>query len=424
MFKGLNPTSKKAVIATLIISLVLLFGSMTPPLLGYIFRSYPPPEYNPMLLLQIPAFVGMIVSFVIGPLALKVNLKILTVIATVAALIYFLIFLFVGSTNFTMLLVAACFMGITQGAAFVLTGSIFGAYVLDPLQRANFVAISGAILNGGAAVVNIIGGIVAAQNEGLNWNNAYWLGLLIVPALILFWIMMPWAPEADEAPAGGPEGHGGPGGPGGPPPPSGGIPPKVWMIIGMGLIAFLGMAVFLLNVGTYITEELGQAWGYGYTTTESGLANSIFTIFGVVAGFSFPIVVKFLKNWIAAIGYALAGVGLFFIMTFQDNIFLIYAGAGLCGYGFNVAMPFVMGQLMAITPPRLIPVVMSLNMGFMNLGMTFAPNIFGALGGMIDGFIATQLFIAIFFVAAAVVIAVLLFVVMKPKAPEGPPAEH
>jgi len=419
MFKGLNPTSKKAVTAALIISLVLLFGSMTPPLLGYIFRSYPPPEYNPMLLLQIPAFVGMIVSFIIGPLALKVNLKILVAISAVAALVYFLIFLFVGSDNFTALMIAAVFMGITQGAAFVLPGAIFGAYIADPAQRANFVAIAGALLNGGAAVVNIIGGIIAAQAEGINWNNAYWLGLLIIPALVIFWILMPWAPDAEEAAEGEVEGAGMPA-----QVTEGGIPPKVFMIIGMAALAFLGMAVFLLNVGTYITEELGAGLGYGYTTTESGLANSIFTIFGVAAGFTFPIIIKFLKNWVAAIGYVLGACGLFVIMTFQDSIFLIYAGAGLCGYGFNIALPFVMGQIMAITPPRWIPVALSLNMGFMNLGMTFAPNIFGALGGMIDEFIASQLFIAIFFVLAAAVLAVLLFVVMKPKGQEGPPPAH
>jgi len=411
--KGLNATSKKAVMATLIISLVLLFFSMTPPLLGYIFRSYPPPDYNPMLLLQVPAFVGMIVSFVVGPIALKVNLKYLVVIAALSALIYFMIFLFVGSSNFTALLIAAGIVGICQGSAMVLTASIFGAYVVDPAQRANFVAISGAMLNGGAAVVNILGGIIAAQNEGLNWENAYWLGLLVIPALIIFWILMPKAPDTSDA--GDAAGHGGPA-----QVTTGGIPPKVFMVIGMAFLAFLGMAVFLLNVGTYITEELFE---HGYTTAESGLANSVFTIFGIAAGFSFPFTVRILKAWIVPISYVLVAIGLFMIMTFQANIILIFLGAGLCGLGFNSALPFIMGHLMQITPPKWIPIAVSLNIGAMNLAFSFAPNIMGALGGLHSPMISSQILMAIFLVAAAAVISVFLLVLWKPKAPVAPPAE-
>jgi len=419
MFKGLNPTSKKAVIATLIISLVLLFFSMTAPLLGYIFRSYPPPEYNPFLILQVPAFVAMIVSFVVGPLAMKVNLKYLMVVAAVAMLIYFLIFALVGSSSFQILLVGAGIVGIAQGAGMVLTSSIFGAYVLDPDQRANFVAISGAILNGGGAIVNVIGGIIAAQNEGLNWNNAYWLGLLIIPVLIVFWILMPKAPEFDEVSAAGP------GGPGGPPPEAKGfLPLKVWLLIVMGLIVSMGMASFLLNVGTYITEELGATLGYGYTTVESGMANSLWTILGVVAGFSFPFVVKILKTWIVPVGYAVGAVGFWMIMTMQDSIALIYVGAGLAGLGFNVAMPYVMGKMMALTPPRWIPVAMSLNMGAMNLCFTFAPNVLAALGGLHSPYYSSQILVGIILVAIGIVISIFLLVIWKDKAPEGPPPGH
>ncbi|MDR2957398.1 MAG: hypothetical protein LBU61_04345, partial [Coriobacteriales bacterium] len=132
MFKGLNPTSKKAVIATLAISLVLIISSMTPPLLGYIMRTYPPPEYNVFLLVQVPAFVGMVVSFIAGPLALKINMKTLMAISATALFVYFMIFAFFGTTSFTALLIAVVIIGITRGSAMVLTSSIFGLYVSDP----------------------------------------------------------------------------------------------------------------------------------------------------------------------------------------------------------------------------------------------------------------------------------------------------
>lgn len=415
MFKGLSATNKKAVIATLIISLVLLFGSMTAPLLGYIMMSYP--DENVFLILQVPAFVGMIVSFLMGPLAMKVNLKYLMAIAALTAFIYFMIFALVGSGNFMALVIGAGVVGICQGAGMVLTSSIFGQYVADPDQRANFVAISGALLNGGGAVVNVVGGIIAAANGGINWNNAYWLGLLVIPCLVVFWIMMPKAPVYDDVPAGGPGGHGGPGGP-----PmigaQGGIPLKVWLIIAMGLIGSMGMAAFLLNVGTYITVELAP---YGYTSVESGMANSLWTILGVVAGFSFPFIVRVLKAWIVPIAYVGGAIGFFFIMTFQSNIALIYVGAGMAGLFLNIAMPYVMGRMMALTPIKYIPIVMSLNMGAMNLCFTFAPTVLAIAAAPMGGLFSQQIFIGVILLGAVAVISFFLFVLWKDKEPAGPP---
>jgi len=414
--KGMSAISKKATLAVLVISSVLLFGSMTAPLLEYISNSFPDitpgSEYS---ILTVPALVAMFVSFAIGPLALKVNLKYLMVVTALAALAYFLIFALAGDSNFNLLLVGAGIVGVCQGAAMVLTSSILGAYVVDPGQRANFVAISGAIMNGGAAIVNVVGGVIAAGNDGANWPNAYWLGVLIIPALIVFWFLMPKQPDAPE---GAPSGLSGEGEPAGSPQSSGGIPFKVWLIIGLGLIVSLGMASFLLNVGKYVVGELQIG-----TSAEAGIANSLFTIFGVIAGFSFAFVVRGLKNWIAPIGYAIGGVGLAVMVFMNSSIMGIFIGASLCGLGFNIAMPYVMGQMMAITPPRLIPVVMSVNMGIMNLCFFGVPYILGFASAPFGGTIASQLLIGTVLVAIAVVLGILLFVFWKAPAPAAPPAE-
>ena len=402
---GLSATSRKAVLAAMIISVVLLFGSMTPPLLAYIMYSYPGEPV--MLLLQIPAFVGMIVSFLVGPLAMRINMKWLMITAALSALVYFCIFAFVGANGpFTMLLFAAGIVGICQGAAMVLTSSIFGAYVVDPSQRANFVAISIALTNGGAAVVNIVGGIIAAGNGGANWPYAYFLGIAIIPALIVFWILMPRQPdpvEADKTGTGGPPEHGA-----GSPAPTGFIPLKAFLLIGMGTMVFLGVAVLLLNVGNYVVDELKVG-----TSAESGLANALFTILGVAAGFSFPLIVKFTRNMTAPIGYAICAAGLACLVFANTSIIGIFVGACLCGFGLNFAMPFVVGQVMAITPPRWIPVAVSINMGGMNMMMTFNPNIMGGASRLLNGTIESQILIGSVLVAVGVLCAIVLCVFWK-----------
>jgi MFS family permease len=308
-----------------------------------------------------------------------------------------------------LLLVAAAIVGITQGAAFVLTSSIFGAFILNPGQRANFVAIAGAIMNGGAAIINVVGGIIAAGNGGANWPYAYLLGLLIIPALIAFWILMPTKPEPVEA-------GDGPGFPGGPAPATK-IPLKVWLIVALGGLVTLGMAGFLLNVGLYIDTELGVGG-----PAEAGVANSVFTILGVVAGFSFPFIIRFLKNLIAPIGYAIGALGLFTMVFLNSSVVGIFLGAALCGLGFNIAMPFVMGHMMAISPPRYIPMVMSVNMGLMNLLFFGVPTILGQASKPFGGTIAVQLLIGAIVVSIGAAIAVFLFVLWKAPAPAAPPA--
>jgi len=403
----LSATSRKAVLAVMIISVVLLFGSMTPPLLAYIMYSYPGEPV--MLLLQIPAFVGMIVSFLVGPLAMRINLKWLMVVTALSSLVYFCIFAYVGADGpFAMLLFAAGMVGICQGAAMVLTSSILGAYVFDPGRRANFIAISTALLNGGAAVINIIGGVIAAGNGGANWPYAYFLGLLIIPALIVFCIMMPRQPDAVEA---GKAGNGGPSGHGGPIP-AGFIPLKAFLLIGMSTMVFLGVAVLLLNVGNYIVDELKIG-----TSAEAGLANALFTILGVIAGFSFPLIVKFTKNLTVPIGYAVCAVGLACLAFANTSIIGIFVGACLCGFGLTAAIPFVLGHLMVITPPRWIPVALSINIGGMNMAMTFNPNIMGGASQLLNGTIESQFLIGTVLVAIGVLCAIVLLVLWKNPAP-------
>jgi len=412
--KDLSATSRKAVIAIMAISLVLLFGSMTAPLLEYIKNSYPDiVEGSEYLILTIPALVGMAVSFVIGPLAMKINMKYLMIVAALAAFVYFAIFALVGVSNFSLLLVGAGIVGICQGAAMVLTSSLFGAYITDAAARANYVAISGALMNGGGAIVNIVGGMIASGNGGADWPHAYYLGVLIIPAIVVFWFIMPKQPDPVESAAGPSEGA-----EGGPAAPSGFIPIKAFLMIALATFVFICLAGFLLNVSLYIVGELS----IGATSSEAGLANALFTILGVVAGFTYPIISRFLKNWVAVLGWAFAACGMFMVVFLNTQIITIYVGACLLGLGFNIANPFVMAQIMAVTPPRWIPIAMSIMMGAMNLGMFLYPYIFGAISAPFGGTIASQMMLGGFGIAIGAALGVFLFAFAK-KSPAPAVAE-
>ena len=367
-------TSQRATVALLIICFVFLFASMTSPLLAYIMQSYPEIDQGAaMRLMTLPALVGLVVSFLVGPVATKISRKLLIVLSACCAFAYFVIFVIIGGNGpFYMLLAAAGISGICQGSAMILTTSIVGEFI-EAAKRATVIALSGAVMNGGGALVNLIGGIIAAGNGGANWPYAYYLGMLYIPAIILFWIIMPDKPDTAAA---------GPAAPGVPEAAakSGGLPVRAVLIIILSVVFFLCIISFMLNISIYVISEYKLG-----TSVESGLANSLFTILGIAAGFAFALLVKVFRKWIVFAGYALTAVGLFMLVFIHASLIGVYAGACLMGFGFNMANPYLVSRLIGITPPRLIPIAVSLQMGGANLGMFFAMDILGFLSRFAGG---------------------------------------
>jgi MFS family permease len=189
-------TQKKALVAIYIMSFVVMLHGMTNTTIAYIIDSYSElPPVSVQQLVSLPSIFGLIVSFILGPIAMKINKKYLTLFTGMCVIIYFAIFAFVGSNGpFFLLLLATVPAGIAMGAAMTLISSMIGEFV-GAEKRANCVAISMALMNGGNALMAILGGAIAARGGGDNWSHAYYLGVFVIPALILFNILMPKNPS-------------------------------------------------------------------------------------------------------------------------------------------------------------------------------------------------------------------------------------
>jgi MFS family permease len=239
---------------------------VTGALLAYIFQAYGE-TVSPdtiMLVMTLPSLVGVAGTFAAGPLAMKFNKKTLILGCAGLLFVYFAILGMVGPHGpFWLLLFAAVLAGICQGGSVTLTSLIIGEYSA-PEKRAARMARSGAILNGGAALINIIGGMIAAGNGGANWPYAYYLGIIILPAMVLFFILMPnRAPEAAapaEHEAGGASAQADD---------RFFIPPRVLLMDLAVLAAAIAYAAFILNVSTHIigVYQLGDS-------SHAGLGNA------------------------------------------------------------------------------------------------------------------------------------------------------
>jgi predicted MFS family arabinose efflux permease len=352
-------------------------------------------------LLSLPAVFGLIVSFIIGPIAMRINKKYLTIFASLLILIYFAIFVFTGSNGpFPLLLCAAACAGIAQGMAMTLISSMIGEFV-GPEKSATYVAISTALMNGGAALMAIAGGAIAAGNGGANWPRAYYPGAILLPAIIVFGILMPKKPDgAESAPhAAHPEKAPSPA-------PAGKdkLPSRIIAIGILGLFSSICVCGFLFYISVYIVNEhkLGS-------TVEVGIASSIFTFTGLVAGFTYAIWAKLFKKALILVAYALVALGLFFMMTFTTTLFGAFAGALIMGWGFNLANPYTMGFIMRITPPRLAPVGISFLMAGVNLGMFFAIFVLNFLSGLLGGGINNVLLVCTAGMAACTMAAFFVY---------------
>jgi MFS family permease len=394
-------TKKRALIAIYIISFVLLLHQLTTTTIAYIIDSFPHlPPASVQQLVSLPSIFGLIVSLILGPLTLKINKKHLTLFTAFMLLIYFSVFSFAGSKSITPLLVATAFAGVAQGAAITLISSMIGEFA-GPERNANYVAAGLAVLNGGVALMSVAGGAIAARNGGAAWPQAYYLGAILIPAIIAFGILMPKKPD-------GPEGAGRAAVPGDASPHArvekGKLP---FQVIGIGILsifAFVCISGFLLYVSVYIVNEYKLG-----TSVQAGIANSIFTITSVVTGFTYGIWAKLFKKLLIVASYGIVVLALFCMMSFTSTLFGAFSAALLLGWGFSIINSCSVAFIAEISPPRLAPVGISIFIAGLNLGVSISIYVLSFLSGFLGGGLKNVLLICTVGMAACTVAAFLVF---------------
>jgi MFS family permease len=394
-------TRNRALVAIYSISFVLLLHGLTATTIAYIIDSFPHlPPASVQQIMSLPSMFALIVSLILGPLTLKINKKYLTIFTAFMLLIYFAIFSFVGSKSIAPLLAATVFAGVAQGAAVTLISSMIGDYV-GAEKSASYVAAGMAMLNGGVALMAIAGGAIAARNGGAAWPQAYYLGVILIPAIIVFGILMPKKPDAPEregraAVSGDASPHG--------TAEKGKLPFRVIGIGILSLFAFVCIGGFVFYVSVYIVNEYKLG-----TSVEAGIANSIFTITGIVTGFTYGIWAKLFRKMLMVVAYGVVVLSLFCMMTFTSTLFGAFAAALLMGWGFNIITPCSVAFIMGISPSRLAPAGISIFIAGVNLGFSISIYVLSFLSGLLGGGMTNVLLICMVGMAACTVAAFFVF---------------
>lgn len=283
------------------------------------------------------------------------------------------IYALVGDTNFNLLLVAAVFCGLSQGSTGTLQNAII-AERIRPENRANVMAMVNALTYGGTIFYNIVGGKIAAANGGANWNHAYFLGFILIPTTILFAILLPKKhdeaaqesqPAGGEAQAQAPAESLGQSGTG--------------MVYPVVLCLLYGVSMAFqyctgLNMSNYFVNllQLGDA-------ALAGIVMSAGTLGVFVSGLLYKFYSKPLKNWVPVVGMFGYAVGSLLI-AFIPNTAVFIVAQFIMGASTGCMTPYFVATISIRTPPKWVPVAMSLFMGFMNGFMFIAQYILDFLG--------------------------------------------
>jgi len=371
---------RNAFLAICALGSMLMISTMTGSLMAYVYKSYPEiPQTTVQLIMAVPSLFAIFASFAAGPIALKVNKKYLLLFAAAANLAYFIVFALFGvSGPFTVLLIASAISGISRGSSMTLMNSAIGE-IMGPEKSANYIAVAGAVLHGGAVIIGVFGGIIAAVDDGAAWNNAYYLGLLIIPTIIVFAKMMPKEALAARTSANRNEEN----------TDTGetharnereSIPAKAYTVVILVVVIFISISAFLLNISYYVISEheLG-------TSADAGFINSLFIAVGVLVGLIYSRWAKLLKDWSMPVCCLISSLGFVLMIIFTRTPAGAYAAALLLGFAFSTIIPYNTGYLIAITPPRLIPLSVALFSGSMNLGMFVSPFVLNGLSPIFGG---------------------------------------
>lgn len=376
----LTKVQQKALLAICFFAFGIYFGGMTNTNVAYIINSYPQYAALDVSRVQtIPPLVGLIVSFSMAGLALKVPKKILATISLGSMFIKYMIFFLVGSMKgpLALLFVGSFFQGITVGSHLILVNSYIAAFFPQE-RRATFVALSTALASAGSTLVNMVGGAIAAGNGGADWPKSYLLGFIELVLIILFLVLMPKEPTAEKAvqaekAADEPEKE----------KVKVRIPVKIFALIAVGICMSLSLCAYLYFIARYVINDFQLG-----TSLHTGFARSLYSFSGLFIGLTYGFWHKLFKKYIPFVGLILFTISNFMLWRITTSIGVVYAASIMISVGFNLYNPYYVSQIMAVSPKSIAPLTLSLQVAGINIASFVALDIITfcgeALGPRLD----------------------------------------
>ena len=341
---SINSRLFKATILSLSL-LTIMAGAVVSPALANIAHAFSEePYWKIKLVLTMPALFIIVFALLNGKIALLFSKKKVTLVALI---LYILGGAGGGlSTNLEMLLVFRALLGISVGLLMPLaTGLIADFYSGE--TRANLMGKSTATSNLGGIIGTLISGFLAE----ITWQASFTVYLLAVPVFIMALIFLkdPEVPKSVNT-----------------------TPLSLLkrpLLVSWMFMAFLTMIIFYtvpVNIAIYIEQmNFGES-------SLSGVAVSLLTGAGFVAGLSFSKAAKFFSSFFLSFCYFMISAG-FLLIIYSPNTFVLLTSLFVLGLGLGWTVPNIFTEAVNSVPDGYGVAAMGFITPSIFLGQFFSP---------------------------------------------------
>ncbi|MGI6227739.1 MAG: MFS transporter, partial [Peptococcales bacterium] len=326
-------------IVVLSVSLIPMSVMAVSSALADISMAFPDASQNTItLIISLPSLLMIPFALLCGKISNKMSRR---------SLLFMSLFLFfVGGVgpafvnDLTSILIFRGILGIAMGFIMPIASGLIADFY-EGSERALMMGWQSAVINIGAIVSSLIAGFLCT----INWNYSFLVYFMTLFVLLLTFFKLP-EPQIQKTEI-KKENQ------------KLGLP--VYVISLLALCYVLLNFTFFTDIAMVITgENLGDA-------AAAGVALTIMTVGGLIAGLIFGKVNDFLKDFTVVLGVGLTGAG-FLLMSYPMGYNAILLESLIIGIGFGTTMPWIMTRVASLVPQDQALYALSIVSSFLSLG--------------------------------------------------------
>lgn len=396
----LTSKQKRATFAACAAATQAMCGSPLRIVFAYICDDYPNVAGNiQYLAMTISSLTAIFVSLIIGPLAMKLSrrllIKIMLIVELIAAMIYGL---GGGILPYWCLILASIMNGFVSATMSTMPAAIIAEFCDDGATRGKLTGYVTASQQGGALFFSLVCGALGA----INWHYAYFPHFISIIVLIIQFVVMPKEESAEEAESASDQEKlttadtlkl---------------VPKRFYFMAIHYMLFFVCTFTFSSVMSKYVISEYALG-----TSAEVGIINALVTGTALVSGVIFGHAYKLLRKWTVPVYTLCLGVSYVCMHSITTSIIGCVLGAILGALGKSAIMPYVVSNMTGKVPGKAMPVIISLMVCMMNVGMFVSVYLIQPLSNLIFGSdgIPQRIDATIIISAALVIAGVLIYVV-------------
>lgn len=362
-----NKTSNlKTKIGIFVISLLLQSTGAVAMVISGAANAFPDASTSKIqLIYSLITLVAMLSNLAAGKLAGIFTKKTLIIIAYLMQLAGGMVGYFLHD-SLLMLYFASVLIGLCSGMIIPLCSALIAEHFEGP-ERASVMGVQSLFVNGGAIIVNMLAGILAAKY----WPGAYMIFVATIPVIIVCALLIPKG-EVDKRVIG----------------------EKVKMfnsflimVIVQGMLFGLCWATFMTNAALYVFDlGVGNEAQTGYLLMTQALGC-------VLMGLVLPKVIKITGKYCFVLASSLAALALW-MLYFSANLPMLLVSSLVLGLGFGLFLPAANTLIPNNVHPSMITMSISIFCALFSVGSFLNPYLITLGAAAFNGSIATRFMIA------------------------------